>query len=317
MTASNTPRINIEPAGKSLDDGTLSRRPGAPPTIQGAATKPAGSTKSQARKRLKTIRSAQKQLAQTIRQLQEKLRQVKQMPSSQPFITQKRVNSIKGLGGTRKSLKEALEDDLRTLRKEMRNLKKRERWVIRGPAVRARKDFRKRLEEALRRAEASGGLDDAELEALQKESAKVLDKFVDILDANPSVENMESVVVEMETTLWVGADSDRAQQSLGVAATKLQNTAEGDFRRRPTTDNFVKYLNSMELTQAVGGIDKAVRQGWKSVDTTHPVAQGDTLASISKRYYGDPGYWDIIYLENLGEIGDFRSLIIGTILRIP
>ena len=107
-------------------------------------------------------------------------------------------------------------------------------------------------------------------------------------------------------------------QSLGDASSKLQDAAESTFRRNPKAANFDKFLRSRSLTQQLGGSDQPKRQGWKSANTTHTVASGDTLSGLSKKYYGNPGFWDFIYLENYGSIGDnARSLKIGVELRIP
>ena len=320
MTGSNFSRINLEPATKSLSDGTLGRQPGRPPRIPGASVKPQVLTNSQTKSRLKAIRNAQQQIAETIKEIQKKLKQVEKMPSSQPWITLKWASTVEELRSPHRSLKDALEHDIRSLKDQLRNLKLRKRIVIRQNAIGASKDFKKRLEDTLRKAENTGQLDDAELAALQKESLEVLNKFIDILDGDPSLENMEGVLSEMEIPMLLGADSEsgRAMQSLGEVSSKLQDAAEITFRRNPKAANFEKFLHSRSLTQQLGGSDQPKRQGWKSVDTQHTVAPGETLSGISKQYYGNPAFWDLIYLENYGSIGDnARSLRIGVELSIP
>lgn len=53
-------------------------------------------------------------------------------------------------------------------------------------------------------------------------------------------------------------------------------------------------------------------------DSTHVVASGDTLASISRKYYGNTKHWERIYSENKGLIGsDPAALKIGQKLKIP
>lgn len=53
-------------------------------------------------------------------------------------------------------------------------------------------------------------------------------------------------------------------------------------------------------------------------DGSHVVASGDTLASISRKYYGNTKYWERIYSENKGLIGsDPAALKIGQKLKIP
>ncbi|MGE3913076.1 MAG: LysM peptidoglycan-binding domain-containing protein [Chloroflexota bacterium] len=51
---------------------------------------------------------------------------------------------------------------------------------------------------------------------------------------------------------------------------------------------------------------------------TYTVAEGDTLATIAERFYGDPTLWRRIYDANRSLIGDNPdSVKIGTTLRIP
>jgi nucleoid-associated protein YgaU len=51
---------------------------------------------------------------------------------------------------------------------------------------------------------------------------------------------------------------------------------------------------------------------------TYTVAEGDTLASIAEKFYGDPALWRPIYDANRSAIGDNPdNLKIGTTLRIP
>jgi hypothetical protein len=60
-------------------------------------------------------------------------------------------------------------------------------------------------------------------------------------------------------------------------------------------------------------------KNWKGAPPgkIHPVATGDSLSAISEKYYGDPGFWDIIYFENLGIIGNDRdNLQTGLRLKI-
>jgi 5'-nucleotidase len=51
---------------------------------------------------------------------------------------------------------------------------------------------------------------------------------------------------------------------------------------------------------------------------SYTVAEGDTLASIAERFYGDPSLWRRIYDANRSAIGENPDNVrIGTTLRIP
>ena len=273
--------------------------------------------------RIQRIRGAQQQIARNIREIEERLRQVEGLPSSQPWITFKRVSSVKELRSPHRSLKEALRHDLMLLKSELKDLKSNERTAIRLNAAQASRDFKKRLQDALKKAERAGSLDDKELASLQKESLQVLKRFVGILNASPSTQNVKAVLREMEIPMFLGADIDTgdcgaAFQALANASDKIQRASENKFRGNPTQDNLKQFLDSRVLSQFLGGKDEIRREGWRSVGKTHTVVQGDTLSRISQEYYGKPGYWDIIFLENYGAIGDDPGkLRIGTELRIP
>lgn len=53
------------------------------------------------------------------------------------------------------------------------------------------------------------------------------------------------------------------------------------------------------------------------VARTHTVAAGDTLAKISRQYYGTPDRWSDILAANRDILRDEKSLVIGRVIRIP
>lgn len=50
---------------------------------------------------------------------------------------------------------------------------------------------------------------------------------------------------------------------------------------------------------------------------THTVARGDTLYSIARKYYNDPGRWKTIYEANRDKIPSPKALPVGKSLVIP
>jgi len=50
---------------------------------------------------------------------------------------------------------------------------------------------------------------------------------------------------------------------------------------------------------------------------THTIVAGDSLAKISRQYYGTPSRWTEILAANRDILHDERSLVIGRTLRIP
>jgi len=51
---------------------------------------------------------------------------------------------------------------------------------------------------------------------------------------------------------------------------------------------------------------------------SYTIAEGDTLATVASRFYGDPNEWRRIYDANRQVIGENPDAVrIGTVLRIP
>jgi chromosome segregation ATPase len=53
------------------------------------------------------------------------------------------------------------------------------------------------------------------------------------------------------------------------------------------------------------------------VPRTHTIVAGDTLAKISRQYYGTPDRWPEILAANRDILHDEKSLVIGRVIRIP
>ena len=277
---------------------------------------------------IKTIRSSQQQVAKKILVIQAQLKKVEALPSTQPWVSSKRVSTIAELRGTHSSLKQALNNDLMLLKQQMRQMKRQVRDLkakaIRQQADQVMSDFKKQLEDTLKKAERSGGeLGEGELEVLSQQSGKVLENYVRILETNPSPGNLKAVLDNMEIPMLLGCDEstnvcDKAMGALGNAADKLQTKADENFRNNPTVDKLDGLLQSQILVQQLGGNEIKKPVGWSSVNKVHKVLQGDSLSEISQTYYGKPGFWDVIYLENAGGIGeDPNSLTVGAELVIP
>ncbi|MEN8662895.1 MAG: LysM peptidoglycan-binding domain-containing protein, partial [Lentimonas sp.] len=54
-----------------------------------------------------------------------------------------------------------------------------------------------------------------------------------------------------------------------------------------------------------------------SVPRTHTVQSGDTLSTISSRYYGTPSRWIDIYQANRDRLRSENALKVGQEIRIP
>jgi Flp pilus assembly protein TadD len=124
--------------------------------------------------------------------------------------------------------------------------------------------------------------------------------------------------IELEPTFYATA-SENLRKSRLVNQSSL-DSAESNFRQSPTAANFDKLLGVKQLTMQAGGSLREKSAGCRGAKpgTIHTVSKGDSLAGISRQYYGSPGHWDIIYLENSKIIGKSpKYLKVGLKLVIP
>lgn len=124
--------------------------------------------------------------------------------------------------------------------------------------------------------------------------------------------------IELKPTFYATASDNLRTSKLGYQS--YLDSAEPNFRQRPTMANFEKLLRAKRLTTQPGGSSREKPAGWRGAKrgTTHTVSKGDSLAGISQQYYGSPGYWDIIYIENSKIIGNNpKDLKVGLKLVIP
>lgn len=59
------------------------------------------------------------------------------------------------------------------------------------------------------------------------------------------------------------------------------------------------------------------KAGYGSLPQSHTVEEGETLMSLSVRYYGDPGHVSTLYRANQDRILAPDRVPVGTVLRLP
>jgi hypothetical protein len=272
--------------------------------------------------RLRAIEATKQKIIRKIRVIREQLKKIQGYPSTHPWVSFKRVSKISELRSPHRTLKDALRHDLLILKLQLRNLNKQSNQM---QAAQVRMNFGRKAHKILKEAEKQGYLDQDKQEALIKESEKALVKLVGILGTNPSGKNIDAVLEQLQDMMFLGGDdsssaSRKAWQALRTAAGKLDKKADKDFRKNPKVENFDKILRAKELNMLLGGKVMWKPDDWRPTEpgTVHKVAKGDTLSGISQKYYKNPGYWDVIYLENSHIIGENpNNLKIGLELKIP
>jgi nucleoid-associated protein YgaU len=275
------------------------------------------------KKHLHHIRDEQKRIRTKIDKINKQLKRLESVPGAQPWISFHRVQTIEELKSPFPTLKDALKHDLTVLKSKLRDLNRMALATRVQAANRAREDFRREAYEKLKEAEKDGGPTESELADLRSKAESVLKRYVNILKVNPSEKNMENVLANLEAPLVFGSDSDsgvagEAFHELSSASEKLVTQREKEFRRTPTSENFDKLLGDKERAMLVGGKTQDRPANFKPANTTHIVARGESLSEISRRYYGNQGYWDVIYMENYGVIGnDPDTIQAGITLQIP
>jgi len=215
---------------------------------------------------------------------------------------------------------------LESLRRSILAKMSTERAKAKAQGRKARKesrDFTEDLKNLVKKSEREGSLSDEDLARAVVDAEDVIEGLIAVIQVAPTAEDMEALLNVMVIPISLGIiDSEmvnKAWDSLKTGSEKIRNNEEKIFRNNPTAENMKKVLKAGELVTAFGGaVNDNPPPGWKGANTNHTVQAGDTLALISQKYYGKPGYWDIILRANPVKIGaNVRNLKIGITLQIP
>ena len=115
---------------------------------------------------------------------------------------------------------------------------------------------------------------------------------------------------------------------------QLIETAQKEFVRQLPGKPFEQETVRMDLTEVIRGLREenltlkkqlaASRQKLTPIETIpsssssdYQVQPGDTLSSISRKVYGTPKYWEVIFKANRDRLPSPGSLQPGQILKIP
>jgi nucleoid-associated protein YgaU len=105
--------------------------------------------------------------------------------------------------------------------------------------------------------------------------------------------------------------TDYARKLYFKKLVEKKDKALRQFRSVPTLSNYSEYRkNCRELEKWEPDWEEGLPQGFHDAPrgTTHIVKVGETLSQISARYYGKPGYWDVILLRNLEALENIKNL---------
>jgi nucleoid-associated protein YgaU len=188
------------------------------------------------------------------------------------------------LAGRARSLREALKEDLSSLKDEFqvlqaeaRDLRRQNPWLAakaaRRKAAQAEKDFNKKAEEIFKKAEKTGDLPKEDFQAVREGQEGVLDKYVDVLDVDPSPGNIGKVYEGLGDALSKGSDPDqgacaRATKSVRTAQIRRLNSALGRMKAVANIRNARTVMNcaaAVMLGESDKTSDEAVLQAMKSL----------------------------------------------------
>jgi nucleoid-associated protein YgaU len=113
---------------------------------------------------------------------------------------------------------------------------------------------------------------------------------------------------------------NRALHAIQTAAGKLHADADRRFRADASEQNYGEVLLWKQRLALAGGEVQWFPQVRHRVRPagSYTVASGDTLQAVSEKFYGSPGYWDIIFIPNRRVIGPRPGVLRpGMVLEIP
>ena len=281
---------------------------------------------SSAQHTLRSLRLEQQKIVQLIAKINEQLGRIEkeELSPNQPYVSLRRVKSVKELRGEHKNLQEALREDLKMLRRQLKQVRA-DQTAMRRSVVRQHIAASKaRLKSFIETMVKDGVVDATELAKAQNMADQILNKSVGLMNSNPTTENIRGTLESLADTQMLGADPDKgasatALNALSDAAKKRRAKFERQFRRSPTSRNFAEMLDAEGLAQSLGAEGSSDQTGWKPVgNKNHTTGPRETLSGLSMQYYGSFEFWDKIYVENFGVIGQNPDkLPSGINLTIP
>ncbi len=336
----STPVLGLQEQPPARSAGTLSGHP--LPARGPAGGRAAATIQSQINldPQVRAIRQAQRNVKAHIQALEKQIGdlEARGIPDSQPWLSFERAASFEDWVAKCKarmakpvSLHDALKEDIETLRTNLKDLQFQLRragpGALHRSAAAETRQFTRDFIGMIRLAKQHDGVLDAHLiEVIRADARRGIDKWKAALDADPSDENIKGLLSLIRTTQLVGLNDENgdtaALLSFGNAVNRRRTMAEQDFRRRPTGDRFKKYISWVRTQLLLGTeADAAMSppaQRLHRGESSYTVQKGDSLSSISKRFYGSEGYWDVIVFANLGMMrGTAEQLEPGLVLQIP
>ena len=181
------------------------------------------------------------------------------------------------------------------------------------------------LLEAMKLLSLTGGDTQRGWTALGVAAGKRVNFAIGMLRADCKPRNVQMVLMISKEAALLGNELavQAGMRAVTDATVTLRKNSESQFRKTPTPANFDAFMDAMRqegfLTGADFELDNPKGLAHLRSGIVHTVQPRETLQDISKRYFGSPGFWDVIIFRNIDKfrgLPDPNKIAPGTILRI-
>ena len=181
------------------------------------------------------------------------------------------------------------------------------------------------LLEAMKLLSLTGGDTQRGWATLGTAAGKRVKFAVSMLHDDCKPENVRMVLMTSKEAALLGNELavQAGMTAVSNATVSMRKKSEVEFRKAPTMDNFHDFMDLMRQEQLVAGtefeLDNPKGLPHLPSGIVHTVRPTETLQDISRRYYGSPGFWDVIVFRNFEKfrgLPDPTKVSPGMILRI-
>ena len=284
-----------------------------------------------------SLREKKRRILNQIGQIRAKLKEASKEPVDQTIVKNKpdvcSTGSLQIWCIRQMTRRDVLEEDLLRLLQELQVINREIKEYKHKCARRTSRRFHETIHDVITDAEKNFMLNEGDYE-IPEEDYERIDRAAEIAITNdiqlvteyPTEKNMGALLGDLTNSYFWGTDNrkeelmKRAWDTLERAGTRNAKQAENDFRNNPSVGNFRRYLkkaaNAMRMGGEINLLQLSPRR--RKFESTYEVQKGDSLPEISRKFYGHPGYWDLIYFQNFSALGvDILHPRVGVWLTIP
>ena len=161
--------------------------------------------------------------------------------------------------------------------------------------------------------------------ALQSAAGKRVNFATSILRSDCTERNVGMVLMITKEAALLGNEgaSQAGIKAAADATVTLRKQSEHSFRATPTLENLKALLKAGYNQSMLNGdaipLDNPPGLPLVRAGIFHVIRPGETLQQISQKYFGSPGWWDVIVFRNIEKfrgVPDPNKIPPGTLLKI-